>query len=143
MFQKSPQKVSAGIFLYKFYMALSFFLHSRNKLCSIQLSIKEITTMTFYLQTYPYRQMTRRSFQGRENTLGINIHEQDEAYVLSALVPGLNAEDLNIQVLEDVVRIEGEYKADEQSYLVRELPNGSFTRTLRLPAEIDADHVDA
>lgn len=99
--------------------------------------------MTFYLHPYPYRQMARRALQNSERTLGINIREEDEAYVLSALVPGLNAEDLNIQVLEDVVRIEGEYKADEQSYLVRELPSGSFTRTLRLPSVIDADHVEA
>jgi HSP20 family protein len=41
------------------------------------------------------------------------------------------------------LRIEGEYKADEQNYLVRELPGGSFTRTLRLPSVIDADHVEA
>lgn len=98
--------------------------------------------MTFYLHPYPYRQMARRTVQN-QRTLGINIHEQDDAYILSALVPGLNAEDLNIQVLEDVVRIEGEYKMDEQDYLVRELPGGSFTRTLRMPSVIDADHVEA
>jgi HSP20 family protein len=65
-------------------------------------------------------------------------------------VPGIKSDELNIQVLEDVLRIEGEYKqstpqsaADENNYLVRELPNGSFTRTLRLPAPIDAEHVEA
>jgi HSP20 family protein len=99
--------------------------------------------MTFYLQTYPYRRMARRWAENREQTLGVNVREEDEAYVLSALVPGLQAEDLNIQVLEDVVRVEGEYKADDSNYLVRELPAGSFTRTLRLPAPIDAEHVEA
>lgn len=99
--------------------------------------------MTLYLRPYPYRQMARHAVQNRERTLGVNIREDDDAYVLSALVPGLNAEDLNIQILEDVVRIQGEYKAEEQSYLVHELPSGSFTRTLRLPSVIDADHVEA
>ena len=105
--------------------------------------------MTFYLQTYPYRRMARRWAENQEQTLGINVREdaEREAYVLSALVPGLKAEELNIQVLEDVVRIQGEYgrsgRADESSYLVRELPNGSFTRTLRLPTAIDAEHVEA
>ncbi len=118
--------------------------------------------MTFYLQTYPfgftqerpYRRMARRWAENREQTLGINVREEDDAYVLSALVPGLKSDELNIQVLEDVVRIQGEYKrstpqsgsvdkADESNYLVRELPNGSFTRTLRLPAAIDADLVEA
>jgi HSP20 family protein len=99
--------------------------------------------MTFYLHPYPYRQLARRAAQNQEHSLGINILEQDDAYVLSALVPGLQAEDLNIQVLDDVLRIEGEYKAEESNYLVRELPTGSFSRTLRLPSSIDADKVDA
>jgi HSP20 family protein len=120
--------------------------------------------MTFYLQTYPfgfaqdrpYHRIARRWNENREQTLGINVREDDDAYVLSALVPGLKSDELNIQVLEDVVRIQGEYKqsgpADkrndptgeaDENYLVRELPNGSFTRTLRLPAPIDADHVEA
>jgi HSP20 family protein len=87
--------------------------------------------------------MAHRVAENSAHTLGVNIREQDDAYVLSALVPGLTADDLNIQVLEDVVRIEGEYKAEEQGYLVRELPNGSFARALRLPSEIDAEHVEA
>lgn len=99
--------------------------------------------MTLYVQTYPYRRMARRWAENRERTLGINVREEDEAYILSALVPGLKADDLNIHVLDDVVRIEGEYKADDSNYLVRELPAGSFTRTLRLPAPIDAEQVEA
>ena len=108
--------------------------------------------MTFYLQTYPYRRIARRWAENRDQTLGVNVREDAErdAYVLSALVPGLKSDEVNIQVLEDVLRIQGEYKrsgpvdkADESNYLMRELPNGSFTRTLRLPAAIDADHVEA
>ena len=108
--------------------------------------------MTLYLQTHPfdffaparpYRRMVLRLTVNRDRTLGINVREEDEAYVLSALVPGLSSEELKIQVLEDVVRIDGEYKVDDSKYLIRELPSGSFTRTLRLPAPIDADHVEA
>ncbi len=99
--------------------------------------------MTFYLHPYPYRRMARRWLEDREHTLGINVREEDDAYVLSALVPGLKSDDLNIQVLDDVVSMKGEYKADEDNYLVREFPNGSFTRTLRLPTVIDAGQVEA
>ena len=99
--------------------------------------------MTFYLHPYPYRQLARRAMQNREHSLGINIREEEDVYILSALVPGLKAEDLNIQVLEDVLRIEGEYSAEENHYLVRELPTGSFARTLRLPSAIEADKVEA
>ena len=100
--------------------------------------------MTFYLQTYPDRRMARRWVESRDQTLGINVREEEEAYVLSALVPGIKSEELNIQVLEDVVQIKVEYQAEENNgYLVQELPSGSFTRTLRLPAPIDAEHVEA
>jgi HSP20 family protein len=110
--------------------------------------------MTFYLHSYPYRRVARRWAENNEQTLGVNVREEEEAYVLSSLVPGLKADDLHIQVLEDVLRIEGEYKrstpqsgsvdkADENSYLLHELPHGSFTRTLRLPSAIDAEHVEA
>jgi len=107
--------------------------------------------MTFYLQTYPYNRRQQRPIRrvirqwdgNNQHTLGVNIREDDDAYVLSALVPGLNADDLNIQVLEDIVRIEGEYKQDENQYLMQELPHGSFSRTLRLPAPIEASAVEA
>ena len=103
--------------------------------------------MTFYLHPQAYAQsrprLIRRWVENDQHRLGVNIREEDEAYTLSALVPGLKADDLHIQVLEDIVRIEGEYKLDDAEYLMRELPNGSFTRTLRLPAAIEADKVEA
>ncbi|HKJ39907.1 MAG TPA: Hsp20/alpha crystallin family protein [Anaerolineales bacterium] len=73
----------------------------------------------------------------------MNIREEDDIFVLSALVPGLTADDLNIQILDDVVRIDGEYQLGEEEYLMQELPSGSFTRTLRLPVAIEADSVEA
>ena len=104
--------------------------------------------MTFYIQPYPYRRLSRRMAamnggSSREHSLNVNIRDEEDTFVLSALVPGLKADDLNIQVLEDVVRIEGEFQASEENYLLRELPNGSFRRALRLPTEIDANKVEA
>ena len=107
--------------------------------------------MTFYLQSFPYRQIQRRPVrrvaryrdEADQHTLRLNVREQDDAFVLSALVPGLNSDDLNIQVLEDFLRIEGEYKQEENQYLMQDLPYGSFTRTLRLPVPVQAEAVEA
>lgn len=99
--------------------------------------------MTFYLHPYPYRRVARRWMENRDRALNVNVREEDDVYVLSALVPGLKPEDLNIQIMEDVLRIEGEYKTDQTEFLMQELPHGSFNRTLRLPTLIDADHVEA
>ena len=100
--------------------------------------------MTLYIQPYPFRRMARRwAEQPQGRSLGGNIREEEDAYILSARGPGLKAEARNIQVLENVVSIEGEYRADEAEYLLSELPSGTFRRSLRLPAEVDADKVEA
>ncbi|MEN9562572.1 MAG: hypothetical protein RIR73_816 [Chloroflexota bacterium] len=101
--------------------------------------------MTLYIQPYPFRRMVRRAVtqQPQPLALSVNIREEENAYVLYALVPGLKAEDLNIQVLENVVSIEGEYKDDEASFLMNELPRGAFRRSLRMPSEIDSEKVEA
>ncbi len=79
----------------------------------------------------------------RDYSLAVNIQGSDDEFVLSALVPGLKAEDLNIQILEDVVTIDGEYKQDDSEFLMRELPHGSFRRSLRLPSPVDAKKAEA
>ena len=100
--------------------------------------------MSLYIQPYPFRRMRHQlAAQPQHRALGVNVREEEDAYILSALVPGLKAEDLNIQVLEDVVSIEGEYKAEEAEYLLSELPSGTFRRALRLPNSIQAEQVEA
>ena len=104
--------------------------------------------MTYFIAPHPYH-MARRwaAMAGFEPShdfnLSVDVRDEDDAYILNALVPGLKADDLNIQVLDDVVTITGEFKADESEYLMRELPHGSFSRTLRLPLALDASKAEA
>jgi HSP20 family protein len=103
--------------------------------------------MTYYISPYPTRyarRMMARSEAGQPcYSLPLNLREEQDAYVLSALVPGLKADDLNIQILENVVTLEGSYAADESDYMLQELPHGEFHRSLRLPTELDADQAEA
>jgi len=103
--------------------------------------------MTFYVSTHPYRLARRWAVRPTENDeprpLPVDIREQDDSYVLTAYVPGLKAEDLNIQVIEDTLTIEGEYSQHEGQALMCELPAGSFRRALRLPAQLDAEKAEA
>ena len=103
--------------------------------------------MTLYAYSFP-RRMARRWMDAADNGsatryLAVNVADDNDAYILTALVPGLKADDLSIQVLEDVVTIEGKLADADSDYLVRELPAGSFRRELRLPAPLDAEHVEA
>jgi HSP20 family protein len=100
--------------------------------------------MTFYISTP--QQLTRRWIVNNAPdalSLPVDVRAEEDAYVLTAFVPGLTAEELNIQVLGDTVTIEGEYKQVDEQYLLNELPSGAFRRALRLPADLDANHAEA
>ncbi len=104
--------------------------------------------MTYFIAPNPYQIAQRWArMAGYEPSgdlnLAVDVREEDNAYILNALVPGLKADDMNVQVLEDVVTIAGEFKDDENEYLMRELPYGSFSRTLRLPVTLDAGKTEA
>ena len=87
-----------------------------------------------------------------ENTqvhIPVNVSFDGDAYIISAMVPGVSASDVKIEVLEDVVTISGEFPIDpveeneEIKYLLSELPKGEFTRRLRLPVTLDAAGAEA
>lgn len=101
--------------------------------------------MTLYVQSYPLTRRWARPQPVEEapRALAVNVRDEAAAFVITALTPGLKAEDLNIQVLEDVVQIEGEFKHGEGEYALRELTDGPFRRVLRLPAAVQADKAEA
>jgi len=105
--------------------------------------------MSYYITPYPYRYARRMARMAAECdpetrfTLALNVREENDDFIVNALVPGLKADDLNIQILEDVVTVEGEFKQDESEYLLRELPHGSFRRSLRLPVALEAGKAEA
>jgi len=77
----------------------------------------------------------------------MDIHADDQSYVITAVTPGLKAEDLKIEILGDVVTLRGEIRQEEQEgqsdYLLRELTYGEFQRTLQLPEPVDAEKAEA
>ncbi len=103
--------------------------------------------MTYYITPAPVRMRrwapARVSAPEYDFRLSVNVREEEDAYLLSAIVPGLKADDLSIQILEDVLTIEGTFTVDENDYLLRELPQGKFHRSLRLPIALDADKAEA
>ena len=84
--------------------------------------------------------------QEREMVLAVDVKTEDEAYTVSALVPGLEAEDLNIEILDKTVTIRGEFKPESEGdakYLTCELPQGRFNRVISLPVAVDPSKAEA
>jgi HSP20 family protein len=77
----------------------------------------------------------------------INIWTNDNGQLITAEMPGVNPEDLDIDVTGDALSISGERVQDEVAkearYHRRERSFGSFSRTIQLPFMVDTDRVDA
>ncbi|MBP7694228.1 MAG: Hsp20/alpha crystallin family protein [Anaerolineales bacterium] len=77
----------------------------------------------------------------------LDVQAKDDEYVIYASVPGLKADDLEIEVLGNTVTLRGEVFApaaeEKASWLLQERAGGKFSRSLTLPAELDSGKVDA
>ena len=83
----------------------------------------------------------------REKVLAVDVRSDDESYTISALIPGIEADDINVEILNETVSIRGEFneKIEEENdkFLVNELPFGRFGRVLTLPTKLDPAKADA
>lgn len=80
-----------------------------------------------------------------------NVSETETEVRITADLPGIKRDDLDIEITGDTITIRGEKVAEEEKtegeegreYHRLERRTGSFRRTTRLPFEIDADKVQA
>lgn len=86
------------------------------------------------------------SFNGGRR-LPLDLEATSDEFVLTAEVPGLKADDLQIEILDDVLTLRAEMEQEEVEkrggYLLRELHRGSFVRSLRLPEPVEAEKAEA
>ena len=115
--------------------------------------------MTFYISPYHRMAAMRHAMKHIYNDtivdrtpsecemlLAVDVQAIEDAYEITALVPGLDAEDLEIETLNNTVTIRGEFKScseDQAKYLISELPSGRFSRVISLPTTTDASKVEA
>ncbi|MCI0519480.1 MAG: Hsp20/alpha crystallin family protein [Chloroflexi bacterium] len=115
--------------------------------------------MTLYISPYrrmaAMREMMNRMFEdsltetaapAREMLLAVDVKASDEAYDLTALVPGLNADDVNIEVINNTIALRGEFKSsleEDSKYLMSELPAGRFSRVITLPTALEPSKAEA
>ena len=76
----------------------------------------------------------------------VNLYETAEGYVLTAELPGLRSDEIEVSVEGDRVTLSGARQLalpqDASAHRI-ERPSGSFRRTLQLPGEVDAGKIEA
>jgi HSP20 family protein len=86
------------------------------------------------------RMVTGRTFPA------INVWEEGDNFYVEAEVPGLKSENLEITVIGDELTLKGERTVDERAeptYHRRERGTGSFSRSVKLPSEVNPERVEA
>ena len=77
----------------------------------------------------------------------MNISQDDDSFYIRAEVPGIKPAEISISALRNRVSISGKREIPREhervSYHRKERPEGAFDRTVTLPAEVDAERVEA
>jgi HSP20 family protein len=77
----------------------------------------------------------------------LDVLEDEQGYTVKASLPGVDPNDVEITLTNNVLTIKGQTKQEneqqKQNYHVRERRFGSFMRSVTLPAGVDADKVEA
>ncbi|MCA9809760.1 MAG: Hsp20/alpha crystallin family protein [Candidatus Dadabacteria bacterium] len=77
----------------------------------------------------------------------VDISENENAFVLKAELPGVNREDINIDINNKTLTLKGEKKFEEktekENYVRVERSYGSFSRTFALSDKVDTENVKA
>lgn len=100
------------------------------------------------------REMDRLLSESSSQTLGVaagypamNVWLNENSAIVTAEVPGCTADNLDLSVVHDTLVVKGSRPAEElpegATYHRRERGCGSFTRSFRLPFEVDAKGVEA
>ena len=82
-------------------------------------------------------------------SLALDVRETPDAFTITASVPGVGAEDVDITILGGTLRIRGERKEEREEqdqegrWLLRERRFGAFERTVALPTAVRADGASA
>jgi len=77
----------------------------------------------------------------------VDVHQTDDELVVTAALPGMKSEDLDITITGQHLTLRGELAADEEikreQYLFRERRFGSFSRSFELPVRVQGDKAQA
>ena len=96
-----------------------------------------------------YLSMTREHAANQEHewTPAIDIREDENRYLITADIPGVNSKDIEITLEEGILAIKGARKTEteisEQGYRRRERTHGTFMRQFTLPDTIDSTNISA
>lgn len=111
----------------------------------------EVNRQSMSKITHDHEEVTRYE-EPEENAsvdgqLAIDVFETPVDVIVKTMIPGVRKEEVDISVSRDMLTIRGERKDEktiaEDNYHYRELYWGTFSRTVKLPHEVDITAAEA
>ena len=100
----------------------------------------------FHLDPFRHLAPTFEFMRG-EMVPDVEVSEDDKSYKITAELPGIDENEVNLTLRDGVLTLSGEKKAEreekEEEYHFSERSYGSFRRSFRVPEDVDADKVGA
>ncbi|PIV21314.1 MAG: molecular chaperone [Deltaproteobacteria bacterium CG_4_8_14_3_um_filter_45_9] len=91
--------------------------------------------------------LRRKTEEGGEWLPSLDIAETKNELVVKCEIPGMDPKDIDISLSDGMLTIKGEKKQEreekEADYHLVERSYGAFTRSIRLPAEVQSDKINA
>lgn len=82
-----------------------------------------------------------------DGQLTIDVFQTDEDIVIKSTIAGVNPEDLDVSINNDMITIKGERKFEEnvseENFYYQECYWGSFSRSVVLPVDVMAEKIEA
>jgi HSP20 family protein len=83
----------------------------------------------------------------KNSQIKIDLHENDNSFILSADLPGYSKDNININIENNILTLIAEAKEETskktETYYYMERNNGKQTRTVKLPDNINTDNMSA
>ena len=77
----------------------------------------------------------------------VDLIDREEEILVRAEIPGVDKKDLEVDLTDRQLRIKGVHRREETKeegeLICSEIAHGAFSRTVRLPAELDVDNTNA
>jgi HSP20 family molecular chaperone IbpA len=83
---------------------------------------------------------TRRE---RDLPIPVDVYQEANGIVIEGALPGARLQDLELSCEEGLLTVKGEVSTTDRDYAVREIPRGTFSRTLALPTECEIEEARA
>ena len=96
----------------------------------------------------PFRSLDLRDRLGKwSKGVRVDISEGDDAYTVTAEIPGMDEKDVEVSLVEKMLTISGQKEAEHEEskkdYHLQERHFGSFRRSFQVPDDVDTGKISA